>query len=133
VGLSLFSLGWQTSLTTKFLGEKMKQEELLELEKKEEQIEREVEEQLEREELSSADLETEEIEKKPGVKQKLYSIFSIISKRAFFITSMPFYWLVYFKFILETFDARLFTFVVIASYGLSYFNHSWGILNWGLQ
>ncbi len=109
------------------------EQELMDVERKEELIEKAVEEEFSKKATEEA-VENEDKEaEKPTFAKKLCSIFSLISRRAFFITSMPFYWLVCFKFILETFDARLYTFVVVASFALSYFNHSWGILNWGLQ
>lgn len=49
------------------------------------------------------------------------------SKKAFFLTSMPFYWFFIFKYILEWFDWQWFLFVVACSFLLSLYTKGWGI------
>ena len=58
------------------------------------------------------------------------SIFATTGKKALFFTSLPFYWVVFFNYILNWFDFRLFAFVVIASAVMSIFGHSWGVIDW---
>ncbi len=50
-------------------------------------------------------------------------------KRALFLTSVPFYWLVFFTKILNFFDMKFFIFVVAASMVLSLLGKNWGILH----
>ena len=66
----------------------------------------------------------------------LRSFFSFLvraSKRAFFITSVPLYWFLIFKFMLGYFEVGLFLFCVGFSYVLSTLSKDWGILTWGLK
>ncbi len=52
------------------------------------------------------------------------------SKKAFFLTSMPFYWFFTFKYILEWFDWKWFLFVVAGSFVLSLYmrlNGTWTV------
>ena len=58
------------------------------------------------------------------------SIFAATGKKALFFTSLPFYWIVFFSYIMNWFDFRLFAFVVIASAVMSIFGQSWGALDW---
>jgi len=55
------------------------------------------------------------------------------SKRTLFITSVPLYWFLIFKFILGYFEVGLFMFCVGLSYVLSTLSKDWGVLTWGLK
>jgi len=57
------------------------------------------------------------------------NVFVTFSKRALFFTSLPFYWIVFFNYILNWFDYRFFAFVVIISAMMSFFGQGWGLLN----
>ena len=58
-----------------------------------------------------------------------YSFLRWISKKAVFITSVPFYWFIIFRYIIGTFDIGLFIFIVGVSFFMSFFGINWGILN----
>ena len=51
------------------------------------------------------------------------------SRKAFFLTSMPFYWLFLFRYILNWFDLKWFIIVVVLSAILSLSGKGWGILH----
>lgn len=71
-----------------------------------------------------------------GLYLRLESFFSFLvraSKRAFFITSVPLYWFLMFKFVLGYFEMGLFMFCVGLSYVLSTMSKDWGVLTWGLK
>ena len=59
----------------------------------------------------------------------LWETIASIGKKALFVTSVPFYWLVFFTRILQWYDANFFIFVVIASMVLSVLGKNWGILH----
>ena len=61
---------------------------------------------------------------------KLRNMLAGISKKALFITSVPFYWFLFFNYILNWQSMGLFVFVVTASYMTSLSGHGWGLLNW---
>lgn len=61
---------------------------------------------------------------------KLRKIFITTSKRALFFTSLPFYWIVFFNYILKWFDYRVFIFVVVASAIMSVAGQSWGVIDY---
>lgn len=60
---------------------------------------------------------------------KLGSSLRWISKKAFFITSVPFYWFILFRYVVNWFDMGFFIFVVCASIAMSFFGSGWGIIN----
>ncbi len=64
---------------------------------------------------------------------ELYSFLIRASKRAFFITSVPLYWFLFFKFLLGYFEIGLFMFCVGLSYVISTMSKDWGVLTWGLK
>ncbi len=51
------------------------------------------------------------------------------SKRALFFTSVPFYWLIFFTYLLKWFDLNLFVLVNVGTMAMSYFGIGWGLLN----
>lgn len=57
------------------------------------------------------------------------SFFSGLSKKAFFITSVPFYWFIIFQYIVGSFNLAFFVFVCICSLLLSVTGMNWGVLN----
>ena len=57
-------------------------------------------------------------------------IFTTISKKALFFTSLPFYWLLFFNYVLNWFDSRIFIFVVGVSIAMSLFGQGWGVIDW---
>jgi len=59
----------------------------------------------------------------------LWETIASLGKKALFVTSVPFYWLVFFTKILQWYDANFFIFVVIASMVLSVLGKNWGILH----
>ena len=61
--------------------------------------------------------------------ERLRSFFHSASKKAFFITSVPFYWFILFKHMVGSFNPGFFVFVVISSILLSKFGGGWGIIN----
>ncbi len=63
----------------------------------------------------------------------IYSFLIRASKRAFFITSVPLYWFLIFKYLLGYFEIGLFMFCVGLSYVLSTMTKDWGVLTWGLK
>ncbi|HLC98535.1 MAG TPA: hypothetical protein VJC00_00835 [Candidatus Nanoarchaeia archaeon] len=79
------------------------------------------------EKLRQIDLELYGERKTLGQKAKI--IFNEISKKAFFITSVPFYWFIVFKHIVGSFNPAFFVFVVICSIILSGIGGNWGIIN----
>lgn len=68
-----------------------------------------------------------------GTKQRtagrLRSFFSELSKKAMFITSVPFYWFIIFKYMIGWFDMGFFVFVIGCSMILSMTGGNWGMLN----
>ncbi|MFO8016201.1 MAG: hypothetical protein R6U32_03790 [Candidatus Woesearchaeota archaeon] len=60
--------------------------------------------------------------------RRSFSLFKWAGKKAVFITSVPFYWLIIFRHVLHWYDAGFFAFVVIASLLLSMLGGSWGIM-----
>jgi len=56
-------------------------------------------------------------------------LFASIGKKALFLTSMPFYWLVFFTRIMHWFDLHFFIFVVAASIALSVLGKNWGMIH----
>ena len=50
------------------------------------------------------------------------------SRKAFFLTSMPFYWFFLFRYVLNWFDLKWFLLVVVLSAVLSLTGKGWGIL-----
>ncbi|MFC1691382.1 hypothetical protein ACFL0W_04335 [Nanoarchaeota archaeon] len=70
--------------------------------------------------------------------RSLFSLFTLkrstsaskinIGKKAAFITSLPFYWLIFFN-LIGYFDVKLFSFTIISSIIMSLFGKSWGILD----
>ena len=50
-------------------------------------------------------------------------------KRALFFTSVPFYWLIFFIYLLNWFDMSYFIMVNVASVVLSYYGMGWGLLD----
>jgi len=56
-------------------------------------------------------------------------IFTTFSKKALFFTSLPFYWIIFFNYILNWFDLKFFIFVVMASAIMSFAGQSWGALD----
>jgi len=57
------------------------------------------------------------------------SFFRWISKKAIFITSVPFYWFIIFQYVVGWFEVNFFIFVVCASIVMSFIGGGWGILN----
>lgn len=53
-----------------------------------------------------------------------------LSKKALFITSVPFYWFIIFTYILNWQSTSMFIFAVGTSYLTSLFGQGWGLLNW---
>ncbi|MBW2999933.1 hypothetical protein KY339_04620, partial [Candidatus Woesearchaeota archaeon] len=52
-----------------------------------------------------------------------------LSKKALFITSMPFYWFIFFKYVINWFEIGMFLFVVLASFAISMLGMNWGVLD----
>jgi|APSaa5957512622_1039677.scaffolds.fasta_scaffold00302_16 hypothetical protein len=52
-----------------------------------------------------------------------------LGKRVLFLTSMPFYWLIFFTFYGGGFHLGLFVGVIVASVILSSFGQGWGLLD----
>lgn len=76
--------------------------------------------------------ETVNVNQTGRIEHSLFSIRKALvgaSKKAFFFISLPFYWLVFFNYILNFFDSRLFIFVVGASVFMSLIGQNWGVLN----
>lgn len=69
------------------------------------------------------------LEAKKSFSEKSCSLFKWISKKAVFITSVPFYWFIIFRYFLGSFDAGLFIFIIAASFIMSFFGSGWGLLN----
>jgi hypothetical protein len=63
----------------------------------------------------------------------LRSFFNGLCKKAIYITSVPFYWFIIFKYCLGWFNPGFFIFVIICSIVLSLGGGSWGILNFGVR
>ncbi|PIN87169.1 hypothetical protein COV19_01095 [Candidatus Woesearchaeota archaeon CG10_big_fil_rev_8_21_14_0_10_44_13] len=61
--------------------------------------------------------------------QKFRSFLKWISKKAVFITSVPFYWFIIFRYIVGSIEMNLFIFIVAASFVMSSFGNGWGLLN----
>ncbi len=61
--------------------------------------------------------------------EKAASFFHKASKKAFFITSVPFYWFILFKHVVGWFNPGFFAFVVISSIALSKMGGTWGIIS----
>lgn len=61
--------------------------------------------------------------------ERLRSFFSGLSKKAMFITSVPFYWFIIFKYLIGWFNPGFFVFVIACSMLLSIGGGNWGILN----
>ncbi|MBD3313776.1 hypothetical protein GF345_05010 [Candidatus Woesearchaeota archaeon] len=71
----------------------------------------------------------ESYEKKKTKTEKARSYFRELSKKALFITSVPFYWFILFKYVVGSFNPAFFVFVVLASGLLSFTGSNWGVLN----
>jgi hypothetical protein len=70
------------------------------------------------------------------LKSKIKDVFSFLiraSRRVIFITSVPLYWFLIFKFLIGYFEIGLFMFCVGFSYVLSTLSKDWGVLTWGLK
>lgn len=59
----------------------------------------------------------------------LREILASISRKALFLVTMPFYWLVFFTRLMNWFDLHFFVFVVAVSIALSIFGKNWGLLH----
>jgi hypothetical protein len=77
--------------------------------------------------LRGIDLELEA--DKNTFSRRLNSFFSGLSKKAVFITSVPFYWFIIFKYIVGSFNPAFFVFVIVCSIIISQFGGNWGIMN----
>ena len=64
---------------------------------------------------------------------QLRSFFNGLGKKAVYITSVPFYWFIIFKYIMGWFNPGFFIFVILCSIILSVGGGSWGILNFGMR
>ena len=69
-----------------------------------------------------------EEKKKSKFSEKFRSFFKWTSKKAVFITSVPFYWFIIFRYV-NWFDTGFFLFVVMASFAMSFAGSGWGIFN----
>lgn len=61
--------------------------------------------------------------------QRIHTGIGQAGRKALFITSLPFYWLLVFKFVLGAFTMEVFAFSVLASWAFSLFDGGWGILH----
>ena len=66
---------------------------------------------------------------KESLSARLFSSLKWAGKKAAFITSVPFYWFIIFRYFVGTIDAGLFVFVIAASFVMSLFGANWGLLN----
>lgn len=74
-----------------------------------------------------------EVYEKQTQRSRLRSFFNGLCKKAVYITSVPFYWFIIFKYLIGWFNPGFFIFVIICSIMLSIGGGSWGILNFGIR
>ena len=74
-----------------------------------------------------------EVYEKQAMRSRLRSFFNGLCKKAVYITSVPFYWFIIFKYIMGWFNPGFFVFVILCSVILSVSGGSWGILNFGVR
>ncbi|MEM4336708.1 MAG: hypothetical protein QXG86_01765 [Candidatus Woesearchaeota archaeon] len=73
---------------------------------------------------------TKEYETRTGLFLIFIRMLFNASKRALFFTSLPFYWIIFFNYVIKWFDIKLFIFVVIVSGIMSFCGRSWGVIDW---
>ncbi|MCX6707618.1 MAG: hypothetical protein NT001_05775 [Candidatus Woesearchaeota archaeon] len=74
-----------------------------------------------------------EVYEKQTRRSRLRSFFNGLCKKAVYITSVPFYWFIIFKYMMGWFNPGFFMFVILCSIILSVGGGSWGILNFGIR
>ncbi|MBU0535359.1 MAG: hypothetical protein KKE20_00170 [Nanoarchaeota archaeon] len=79
------------------------------------------------EQLKGIDLEIQATSSRTS--QRMSYFLKNACKKAVFIASIPFYWLVLFKYVIGSFNPGFFAFVLVCSMVLSRFGGNWGVLN----